>query len=337
VRFVTPRRLIGAGVVLVAAVVGVLWLVPTGYYVLLPDPAHPVEPLVRVGKANRGDDDPGGIYFVDVIQRKATVLERLFPGLRDGSTLVREDQVKPQGFSDEDLRRLGLREMQRSQSVAAAVALEAAGRDGLVVLDGVEVTGLAERAPAAAQLRRGDRILAVDGRAARTICTLQRLLARRRPGDTVRVSVRRDGAVRTVRVRTIGDPGTGRTLLGIAGEPDVRVRKLPVPVRIDLGAVGGPSAGLAFALEVLEKLGRDVDRGLKVAVTGTIEPDGCVGAIGGVKQKTIGARRADVDVFLVPAGENAAEARRYADGLRIIPVNSFRQALQALETLPQKA
>ena len=98
--------------------------------------------------------------------------------------------------------------------------------------------------------------------------------------------------------------------------------------------MGGPSAGLAFALDLMEKLGRDVDRGYRVAATGQLDPDGTVEPIGGVKQKTIGARRAHVDVFLVPAGENAREARRYAHGLRIIPVESFRQALRALATLP---
>ena len=77
-------------------------------------------------------------------------------------------------------------------------------------------------------------------------------------------------------------------------------------------------------------------RGYKVAATGQIEPDGSVLPIGGVKQKTIGVRRAGVDVFLVPAGDNAKEARNYAEGVRVIPVESFRQALHALATLPPK-
>ena len=103
---------------------------------------------------------------------------------------------------------------------------------------------------------------------------------------------------------------------------------------IDLGDVGGPSAGLAFALDMLEELGRNVDRGHTVVATGEIELDGAIRPIGGVKQKTFGVRRANADVFLVPAGENAAEARRYAGNLRMIPVESFQQALSALRTLP---
>jgi len=111
---------------------------------------------------------------------------------------------------------------------------------------------------------------------------------------------------------------------------------LPIDVEIDTGDVGGPSAGLAFALDVLEELGKEVDRGYKVAATGAIELDGRVLPIGGVKQKTIGARNSGVEVFLVPAGENAREAGRHAGRLRVIPVHNFRQALRALATLPPK-
>jgi len=100
--------------------------------------------------------------------------------------------------------------------------------------------------------------------------------------------------------------------------------------------VGGPSAGLPFALDVYEQLGHRIDKGLKIAATGELDLDGSVGPIGGVKQKTFGARAAGVDVFLVPAGDNAVEARRYAGGLRIIPVESFQQALHALATLPAR-
>jgi PDZ domain-containing protein len=108
-------------------------------------------------------------------------------------------------------------------------------------------------------------------------------------------------------------------------------------VSIDIGRVGGPSAGLAFTLQLLQELGRDVTRGYRVAATGTISLDGSVGAIGGIEQKTIGARDAHMDVFLVPVdGDNAKDARRYAGGMRVIPVTTFQQALRALATLPRK-
>jgi PDZ domain-containing protein len=122
-------------------------------------------------------------------------------------------------------------------------------------------------------------------------------------------------------------------VVGVYLEQATDVR-LPIRVNIDAGNIGGPSAGLAFALEVMEKLGRNVVHGHKIAATGEIFPDGSVGPIGGIRQKVIGAREAGVDAFLVPAGDNAVEARKHADGLKIIAVYNFQQALRALATLP---
>jgi Lon-like protease len=178
--------------------------------------------------------------------------------------------------------------------------------------------------------------VAVDGRPIRSPDDLRRLIRRHRPGESVRLRVRRGTQTREIAVRTIGDPGRpGRPIVGVIASQAVRIR-LPLSVRIDLGSVGGPSAGLAFGLDLLEELGRDVDRGYRVAATGELALDGTVLPVGGLKQKTIGARRADVDVFVVPAGENAEEARRYAEDLRIVPVRSFQQALRRLATLPAR-
>jgi PDZ domain-containing protein len=150
----------------------------------------------------------------------------------------------------------------------------------------------------------------------------------------VRFTVQRGGSTQTIPLRTVpAGHGSNRGVVGILLEQAQRIR-LPVRVSINVRTVDGPSAGLAFALEVLEKLGRDVDRGHKIAATGEIFLDGAVGPIGGIKQKTIGAREAGVDAFLVPAGTNASIARKYAHGLRIIPVKSFQQALHSLATLP---
>jgi PDZ domain-containing protein len=125
-------------------------------------------------------------------------------------------------------------------------------------------------------------------------------------------------------------------VIGVLVEQAAEVR-LPIDVRILSGDIGGPSAGLPFALDIMEELGRDVDHGHRVAATGEIELDGRIEPIGGVRQKTIGVKRAGVKIFLVPAGDNAREASRYGDGLRIVPVRNFQQALHALATLGPQA
>jgi len=143
--------------------------------------------------------------------------------------------------------------------------------------------------------------------------------------------------VRTAAIETVADPeNPKRAIIGVSATDDLTV-KLPVRIRFDAGGVGGLSAGLAFALDILQELGRNVAHGKKVAATGELSLDGTVGPIGGVKQKTLGAREAGVDVFLVPAGDNAREARRYAQDLPIVPVKNFQQALQALATFAPKA
>jgi PDZ domain-containing protein len=330
-------RLIGAGLLLLAAVAVALILIPSNQYILLPDPAHPVSGLVKVpaGKARR-DANGGGIYFVDVFERKATLIEQFFPSLRDGATLVPAQAIIPCGATAQQQREIDQRMMKQSQQVAAYVALKALGYPVPSSYTGVQIDSVGCDGPAKGKLQATDVLVAVDGKPVRTIPKLRAVMRTHEPGDVVRLTVRGPEGQRIVSVKTVADPSDRtRALIGILPQQAFQAR-LPFPVRINSGSVGGPSAGLAFTLDLMEKLGRDVDRGYRVAATGTINPDGSVGPIGGVKQKTIGARRAHVDVFLVPAGDNAQEARRYAKGLKIVPVESFRQALRALATLPPR-
>lgn len=272
---------------------------------------------------------------MDVYERRASMLESLFPFIRSGSTLVPADELVPPGVSDAAQRRADLREMTISQQVAAAVALRRLGYHVVAKPDGVTVDAIDLGTHAVGKLVPTDVIRSVNGVVTPTIARLRAVLARAHPGQTVSLGVLRGDQTLTVRVQTVADPAdTHRAIVGFSPDQSALI-ELPLKVRIDAGNVGGPSAGLAFALEVMEELGHNVDRGYKVAATGQMELDGTVSAIGGVKQKTFGVREAKADVFLVPAaGDNAAEARRYAHGLRIIAVKSFPQALRALATLP---
>ena len=336
----TPLRLAGTLVGLVVAAAIVLYLVPSNDYLFLPDTAHPVAPLVQV----TGGKDPsgtGGVYFVDVFERRASMFESLFPWIHDGATLVPAKLVVPPGVSDNALQQADLREMSISQRVAAAVALKRLGYKVVARPSGVIVAALDSRSHAVGKLRPSDVIVSVNGVPTRTITELRAQLAKVKPGGTVKIGVSRgigaNGGQRfVVTVKTMADTtNKKRAIIGFAPEQAAEIR-LPLKVSIDAGNVGGPSAGLAFALEVMEELGRNVDRGYTVAATGQIELDGSITSVGGLKQKTFGVRKAKADVFLVPAGENAQEARRYANGLRVIAVKSFPQALRALATLPPK-
>jgi PDZ domain-containing protein len=337
-RGAAPLKLGGvlAGLLVLAGIV--LYLVPSDDYILLPDVAHPVAPLVRVQNAHPAKG-AGGIYFVDVFERRASMLESIFPFIRSGATLVPANEIVPPGSNDQQVRRTDLREMTISEQVAAAVALRRLGYHVQAKPSGVIVDSIEIGSHAAGKLQPTDVIVSVNGHPTLTIAALRRALTPVRPGSDVAVRLRRDNEALTVRVKTLAEPVTRTTSRAIIGFlPDQAADiQLPIHVQIDAGNVGGPSAGLAFALQVMEALGKKVDHGYRVAATGTISLDGSIGEIGGVKQKTFGAREAHADVFLVPfAGDNAGLARRYAHGLRIIPVKSFPQALRALATLPPK-
>jgi PDZ domain-containing protein len=317
-------------------VAAVLYLAPSDDYILLPENAKQLEPLVQV-EGEKPDRNGGGIYYVAVDVRKASLLEKAFPGIHEGSTLIPAHEFNPTGEDDRTRRREDLRDMAQSQKFAAAVALRQLGYKVQVRNRGVLIEAVAADFPATGKLQAGDVVVALDGKPVRSVADLRRLMAPKKPGDEVRLTLTRDGETSEVTLKTVTNPRDPKqAFLGVVISDDAEVEKLPVGVKINLGNVGGPSAGLAFALDLVDELGRDVDHGNRVAATGEIELDGSIRPVGGIKQKTIGARRSGMDLFLVP-GENAAEARRYADGLRIIPVDSFQQALRELATAAPNA
>jgi PDZ domain-containing protein len=334
-RTLTPVRLLLGGLALLLVAAVVLWLVPSNSYLLLPDTARAVSPLVSVPKNRSKGDDKGEIFFLAVLVRKANLLERLFPTVRDdGATLVPAEALRPPGVSERAQRKIDEHDMSESQSTAAAVALRALGYKVIADRNGAEIADIVPGMPSVGKLQPSDVIVSVDGHPVRTPSDLRRLIRGREPGDTVRLGVRNSSGLETVEVRTRNEDG--HPVIGVIIDQSANI-KLPFPVRIRAGSVVGPSAGLAFALEIMEKLGHNVDRGQKVAATGELQLDGRVLPIGGVEQKTIEAKRSHVDILLVPAGDNAAEARKFAGDMRVVPVNTFQQALHALATVPAKA
>lgn len=325
------------GGTLLVGVVLLSFSLTSGDYLYVPNEAQPVADNVTIKGRQDPSDERGGIYTVDVTVRQARWAEQLLPFLRpDGASLVPGTAVTSRGESFEERTAKARAEMARSERVAAAVALRAGGLDVTATPRGVLVTSVAIDVPAASELEEGDVIVEAAGRRTLTPAALRAAVGTVRPGELVRLRIRRDGAVRARTVATVSAPGEpDRPIIGIGVSQDADI-DLPVEVEIALGEVGGPSAGLPFALEVLQELGTDVDRGYRIAATGEIELDGTVVPVGGLKQKTLGVKAAGADVFLVPAGENAAVARRYAGNMRVIPVQSFQQALRVLRTLPMK-
>jgi len=338
-RLLTPLRLASAALVVLVAALVFLLTHGSESYLEVPDEAHPLAKLVQVPGSN-AHEDGGGIYYVDVLVKPASLLESLLPTFRpEGSELINRHDLfgRCSSISESERYEFERADMKLSQVTASAVALRALGYRVPVRLGGVRIVSVSSGSHAGGVLKAGDVIVSADGKPVRAREELSAILARHRVGDRVRIGILRGGERRTFMIQTTRDKcDPRRPILGVIPTQALKVR-LPFRIGFNLSGVGGPSAGLAFALELLEKRGRDVDHGYKVAATGELNLNGSVTRIGGVKQKTIGARLAHVDVFLVPVdGDNAREAKRYAHGLRIIPVESFQQALRALATLPRK-
>jgi PDZ domain-containing protein len=292
-----------------------------------------VDPLIKVAgeKPDPKDPDGDGVYMVDILIRKASLLERYFPSLVSGATLISGNALNPGGESDEQRAQQSKNQMSRSQEIAAAVALKSLGYNIEVKGLGARVESISRGQPADGVLEPGDAIVEANGEPVKNGAGLVKAMEDVDPGDEVELVVIRDDKRMTVTVETVAAPDDPkRAIMGIRVS-DAATFDLPVDIKIEVGDIGGPSAGLPFALDIVDELGEDVDDGRRVVATGELALDGTVSAIGGVKQKTIGAKEAGADVFLVP-DDNAAEARKYADGLKIVPVSTFREALAALST-----
>jgi PDZ domain-containing protein len=338
-RWLSPVRLAAAGAIVLVVAFAYAITQKSDKLLEVPDKPHSLNGLISIPGSVR-QQDGGGIYYVDVVLQKASLLQASFKLFRpEGADLIPQSSFVPTGLTYSQQLKVDQETMKVSQRKAAVVAARALGLKFPAREGGVRVGALDSDSQARGILEPGDVVVAADGRRIATRLDLFNALARHKPGDVVRLGVLRAGKRRDIRVKTIADDlDPRRPLIGFA-PIEVINAKLPFPVRFDLGRdVGGPSAGLAFALEILEQRGRDVDHGLKIAATGEIQLDGSVTSIGGIKQKTIGARQSHADAFLVPVdGDNAKDAKRYAHGLRIIPVKNFQQALQALATLPRNS
>ncbi len=326
------KRLLAAVAALVVTG-AVLFVVPSDHYLFLPDAGRPLDPLVRV----EGEEEPDGeaatgaegIYMVDILVRRASLLERIVPEIREGASLQPPHAVNPVGVSDRERREMSLNQMSRSQQVAVAVALESLGHDVDVRRTGVEVTTVLPDTPADGTLKVGDVIVSAAGERVESRDELLRVMDDVTPGDEVAATVRRDGQRVDLRLGTQpAHDDANRAVFGVIVDQAAEF-EFPIEVEIDAGNVGGPSAGLAFALQVVEELEGNVTQGRRVAVTGELDLNGNVGRVGGVHQKTLGAQEAGAEIFVVPGG-NAEEARAHADDIEIVPVSTFRQALAYL-------
>ena len=288
------------------------------------------------------------VLFVTAFGSKLTALDA-FAGALDKDVDVQTYKERYGTSTPTEQQRLGYQSMTTAKQIAEYVAYTRLGLDASFVYGDIiieELVCLENPGPMSAckQLQLGDTITTLDGEPTPTLLDLAPLMADKKPGDIVTLTIKpanlpEGSSLEDVkRIQLIADPDTPtRPIIGFI-PADTRTVQLPFEVDIDTDQIGGPSAGLAFTLALLDELTPgDLMGGVKVAATGTIEEDETVGAIGALAQKAVAVKAAGAKVFLVPKGqseEELADAQRAAGpSVRIEPVADLAEALAILESL----
>lgn len=318
-----------------AAIFGA-FTIQIGHFEFRPGSARPTAELVDVGEDVPTHPPAGEIAFTTVSLRQSTVASYVWAWFDDDVEVV-SDELILGNRSPQENRQFNMQLMDTSKQDAIRVALLELGYEVPVTIDGVVVVGVEDGSAAAGLLEPGDSVVGIAGEPLDDIDDVTRIMGGRAPGETVALSVEpvRDDEIEQVEVVLGASPDDpNRGLIGISLEPRSPAYAFPIDVDIDSGNVGGPSAGLAFTLAVLDVLTPgELTGGLDVAVTGTIDGLGNVGDVGGVRQKTAAAIDEGYDVFLVPSGEFDQAQARAGDSLEVIAVDTLDDALDALASL----
>ena len=325
-------------------------------YALTPASADPVNERIQFGELPEGVeryDTSNDFHFVTVTAPEQSVLS-WFAGRDDPAVDFMTEEDKFGVRTPTQRREFNLQLMRTAEQEAQYVALSKLGFDVEITPGDVIVRDVlcktpgddgecAEWFPSDEQIDPADRILEADGVALESVEDLGAVLADKEPGDTIELRIDRpDDGEREVTVELSASPDDPeRTIIGFVPF-DTRAITLPFEVDIRTDDIGGPSAGLAFTLAMIDELSPgDLTGSADVAVTGTISLDGTVGPIGGLAQKVSAVHQHGISVFLVPATQaeldDPEQLQRLQDAGRgqveIIPVATLDEALAVLEEL----
>jgi len=319
------------GAILVTLLAWGISAAPVPYVLLGPGPtvdtlgADRGHDVIEVTGADE-TDSAGQLRLVTVSVRSDLDLLDAIRGWFDDSTaVVPRELIYPPDKTVEEVEQENAQQFEASQTSAETAALRELGYPVQVT-----VTSIVQGSPAEAALKVNDVITSVDGQQVTSGQKLAELIRSKPVGTALAIGYTRDGKAATATIASAAaDDGSPR--IGVAVE---QKQPHPFTLKIDLDEIGGPSAGLMFALGIIDKLKpEDLTGGIIIAGTGTIDDEGRVGPIGGVPQKLVAAKAANAKVFLTPA-DNCAEAVANAvPGLNLVKIGTLDEAFAALETL----
>jgi Lon-like protease len=353
-----PSRL---AIVIVVVLVVLIAFVVVGnqiklhYYAVSPGSAQAVDPLVSV-PADRGHPVHGSILLTDVYLTQMTLLNAIPLLLESNTQIISANELLGPYTPPDQLVAQGYLEMAQSQSAAKAAAFTRLGYTVPEQDSGALVYAVASGSPASSGLKAAQIVTAVNGTPTPTSCAFVAAVHELPAGTRVQLSVEQStvngqgslvpgpvnqvpvtlGAVPKGTPTTSACPGVSgpeKGFLGVSVETQQDFT-YPFNVSVDTSQIGGPSAGLAMTLAIMDKLSTgDLTGGRKVAATGTIDADGNVGDVGGVAQKTVAVENAGATVFFVPPGEYKDAKSKANASLHVYAVSTLSQALSKLAAL----
>lgn len=313
------------------------------YYIYKPGAADGLSHMVEV---DFGYESMGEYHLVTVSGGRATPLEYVLAKFSTYHDVLPIEEALPEGFTDEEYRYYQLKMMDDSKTASKVVAYEAANETVDITNNGVYVVQTIVGMPAEDLIKIGDRIVAVDDIDVQEPANLIEYVETKSIEETVRLTIMRDEQVKKVDVMIDYFPeNKDKQGIGIQLIADKSVNVEP-KVNIKSGNIGGPSAGLMFALEIHNQLTEeDMTKGYRIAGTGEIDFSGNVLRVGGVDKKVIAAARKGIEIFFAPYEQgnpdsNYELAKQTAEDIKtemqIVPVDTFAEALDYLGQLEAK-
>ncbi len=333
----------------------VLGKIQTSEYALTPGDATPVAPLVKISGV-ASETHHGTIMLTDVYLSTLDGWQWLYYHLKSHVQFISANELVDPGVPTDELQAQGYQEMSDSKQAAEVAAFNALGWKTPATPTGAVVTSVVSPSPArTAGVHVADEIVAVNGRPVNSACSLISAMHGVPAHTSVRLTLRRakissSGVITyrppsSVSLTTATPPkglgssgcagvsGVGTSYLGVAIENGDSYR-LPARVSIDTTNIGGPSAGLAMTLTLIDKMNRrSISGNQPIAATGTIDAEGDVGDVGGVAEKTVAVQRAGAKYFFVPEVEVKTAKANAQPGLTIIGVTSLAQTLRDLRAI----
>ncbi|GAX90410.1 PDZ/DHR/GLGF domain protein [Effusibacillus lacus] len=324
------------------------WFISLPYYVYQPGSAEELQPMVTVAGGQK--DEKGSLMLTTVMTVPVKNIYYYGYGLLfPNRELVPREQVD-RGMSDEEYKNLLQHMMSGSQESSIIAAMRYLNMPVTVRYLGVVVSSVAPYSKAKGKLQTGDLIEKVDGRDVAKREDLIQYLQTKKIGDKVQVQINRNNQSSTVEVELVqlldryGKPLEDKRIgLGIDLITKQKTENL-LPVDFKTEQIGGPSAGMMFALEIISQMTPgDLTKGRKIAGTGTIDAEGTVGQIGGIEHKIVAAHKKGAEIFFSPADvdkddSNTKVARQKAaeigTSMKIVPVRTLTEAIEYLKNLP---